>query len=190
MEAEPPKADPPKRKRRWFQFRLRTLLVGTLIVGLASGRLGKTIEEKYNKQREVEEQRKSWDEAHTIAATIKRQLGVSAMACSQLSSPAYVWVSVDPQQATDATLERLGTVPQIGSLTVSGGQITDTSLRHLSNLTGLQRLVLHTKHVTDAGLPHLMGMTKLRKLDLKSPKVTDAGVNELQKALPNCEIDR
>ena len=25
MQAEPPKADPPKRKRRWFQFSLRTL---------------------------------------------------------------------------------------------------------------------------------------------------------------------
>jgi hypothetical protein len=24
MEADPPKADPPKRKRRWFQFSLRT----------------------------------------------------------------------------------------------------------------------------------------------------------------------
>jgi hypothetical protein len=28
MEAEPPKADPPKRKRCWYQFSLRTLLQG------------------------------------------------------------------------------------------------------------------------------------------------------------------
>jgi hypothetical protein len=27
MQTEPPKADPPKRKRRWFQFSLRSLLV-------------------------------------------------------------------------------------------------------------------------------------------------------------------
>ena len=27
MEAEPPKAEPPKRKRRWFQFSLRTLMI-------------------------------------------------------------------------------------------------------------------------------------------------------------------
>ena len=27
MQAEPPKADPPKRKRRWFQFSLRTLMI-------------------------------------------------------------------------------------------------------------------------------------------------------------------
>ncbi len=27
MQTEPPRADPPKRKRRWFQFSLRTLLI-------------------------------------------------------------------------------------------------------------------------------------------------------------------
>jgi hypothetical protein len=27
-EADVPKAEPPKRKRRWFQFRLRTLMIG------------------------------------------------------------------------------------------------------------------------------------------------------------------
>jgi hypothetical protein len=31
MEAEPSKADPPKRKRRWFQFSLRTLLIGVTL---------------------------------------------------------------------------------------------------------------------------------------------------------------
>jgi hypothetical protein len=28
-----PKVDPPKRKRRWFQFSLRTLMVLTLLLG-------------------------------------------------------------------------------------------------------------------------------------------------------------
>jgi hypothetical protein len=27
MQTEPPKADPPRRKRRWFQFSLRSLLI-------------------------------------------------------------------------------------------------------------------------------------------------------------------
>ena len=31
MQTEPPKAEPPKRKRRWFQFRLRTLMIVTLL---------------------------------------------------------------------------------------------------------------------------------------------------------------
>ena len=34
MEAEPPNSDPPKRKRRWFQFSLRTLLAVVTIVAV------------------------------------------------------------------------------------------------------------------------------------------------------------
>jgi hypothetical protein len=34
MHTEPPKADPPKRKRRWFQFSLRTLVIGVTIVAV------------------------------------------------------------------------------------------------------------------------------------------------------------
>jgi hypothetical protein len=36
MQTEPPKADPPKRKRRWFQFSLRDLLA---LITLACGDL-------------------------------------------------------------------------------------------------------------------------------------------------------
>jgi hypothetical protein len=34
MQTEPPKADPPKRKRRWFQFSLRTLFVIVTILAV------------------------------------------------------------------------------------------------------------------------------------------------------------
>jgi hypothetical protein len=34
MPSELPKADPPKRKRRWFQFSLRTLFVIVTILAL------------------------------------------------------------------------------------------------------------------------------------------------------------
>jgi hypothetical protein len=46
MEAEPPKAESPKRKRRWFQFSLRTLLIGVVIIAIACGWLGSKIERK------------------------------------------------------------------------------------------------------------------------------------------------
>ena len=34
MQTEPPKAAPPKRKRRWFQFSLRTLMMAMLLVAV------------------------------------------------------------------------------------------------------------------------------------------------------------
>ena len=37
METEPPKASPAKRKRRWFQFSLRTLLLGVTVLALVCG---------------------------------------------------------------------------------------------------------------------------------------------------------
>jgi hypothetical protein len=37
MQSEPPTADPPKRKRRWFQFSLRTLMIGATLVALPLG---------------------------------------------------------------------------------------------------------------------------------------------------------
>jgi hypothetical protein len=40
MEAEPPQADPPKRKRRWFQFSLRTLLIVVTLLAAPLGYVG------------------------------------------------------------------------------------------------------------------------------------------------------
>ena len=37
MEAEPHNAEPPKRKRRWFQFRLRTLMIGVTLLAVVCG---------------------------------------------------------------------------------------------------------------------------------------------------------
>jgi hypothetical protein len=34
MQSEPPKAEAPKRRRRWLQFSLRTLLIVTTIVAV------------------------------------------------------------------------------------------------------------------------------------------------------------
>ena len=45
VQTEPPKADPPKRKRRWLQFSLRTLLIGvTVICAVATDRLAAAAE--------------------------------------------------------------------------------------------------------------------------------------------------
>jgi hypothetical protein len=35
MQTEPPKAEPPKRNRRWFQFSLRSQMIGVTVTALA-----------------------------------------------------------------------------------------------------------------------------------------------------------
>jgi hypothetical protein len=46
MQTEPPKADPPKRKRRWFQFSLRSLMIFTAICAIGSVWVARGIEQK------------------------------------------------------------------------------------------------------------------------------------------------
>jgi hypothetical protein len=46
MQAEPLKAEPPKRKRRWFQFSLRTLLIGVTLLAVACGFAAVVIENR------------------------------------------------------------------------------------------------------------------------------------------------
>jgi hypothetical protein len=40
MQTEPPKADPPKRKRRWFQFSLRSLLIAVTLSAVVCSYVG------------------------------------------------------------------------------------------------------------------------------------------------------
>jgi hypothetical protein len=46
MQAEPPKADPPKPKRRWFQFSLRTLLILTVACAVGAAWVAREMERK------------------------------------------------------------------------------------------------------------------------------------------------
>jgi hypothetical protein len=43
METEPSKAEPPKRKRRWFQFSLRTLLIVVTLLAVACRYVGSQV---------------------------------------------------------------------------------------------------------------------------------------------------
>jgi hypothetical protein len=52
MEVVPISATPPKRKHRWFQFSLRTLLVAVTFFAVACGYVGR--------QLEIEKRRQAW----------------------------------------------------------------------------------------------------------------------------------
>jgi len=46
MQTGPPKAEPPKRKRRWFQFSLRSLQIAVALLAILSAWLGRKIDWK------------------------------------------------------------------------------------------------------------------------------------------------
>jgi hypothetical protein len=186
----------PKPRRRWLQFSLRTLMVLMLLISVPLGWLA-------FKMRQATEQR-------AVVRQIE-ELGGTAVHCGQFEPlekwpprvPSWLlnalgddffrtinYVALCGSKVTDAELVRLRALPQLRSLYLRGSQVTDAGLVCLPGLTRLEELSLANTRVSDAGLTHLRALTQLRTVNLRNTQVTDAGVAELQKALPNCKIER
>ena len=208
-------AEPPKRKRHWFQFQfsLRTLLIFALIAALGCAWLGRKIERKRREQ--------------AIVDAIRERGGVVEYDYinGEPSGPAWLrWLLGDNlfddvkrariRHVDEATLGGLAEMTRLRRLDLNNTNMTDDGLAHLKGLTQLQWLDLDNTQVTDGGLVNLKGLIQLQNLFLAKTKVTDdglvnlkalnelqrlflfntkvtgAGVADLNKALPNCKIMR
>ena len=242
MQAESPKAEPPKRKRRWFQFSLRTFLIFTAIVAVGCGWIGRRMEQK-RREREVLESldrlrvglaydyqsgtggkppgpewlrkllgENFFTEVESVSLSNIQRTNDGLESIKELSQVRRLWLS--DCNVADVGLEHLSGLTHLHELDLSGTFITDAGLPHLIALTRLESLRLRNTRITDVGAQELKGLTRLQILDLRwtyvtdaglvpikeltnlkelwlsDSKVTDAGVNELQKALPNCQICR
>ena len=106
----------------------------------------------------------------------------------ELTDLVNLWL--DRTQVTDAGLVHLKELPNLWFLGLSSTEVTDAGVVHLKELKNLKSLYLRHTQVTDAGLVHLKELTDLGWLELDDTQVTDDGVEKLQKALPNCTIER
>ena len=184
MQTEPPKADPPKRKRRWFQFSLRSLLIFTLICAVGCAWVVRRMERK-RKEREAVETlverggRATYDYQDDGADPpgtdwLRELLGENFFSEVVDVNLCGNW------HVTDAGLARLEALTELQTLNLVVTSVTDAGLVHVKALTNLKRLILGNTHVTDAGLVHVKGLTKLKELSLDNTEVTDAGLVNLR----------
>ena len=168
--------NPPRPKRRWYQYSLRTLFVLMTLVAIACSWY-------------AYEMQKAAKRRAAIAEIEKAGGGVLYYDASSpgLGGEPPAWYSLLRKLHGD---EHLGNAVfvQFGS-PVDTQRVTDADLVHLKGLTKLEILSFWDKQITDAGLVHLRGMTHLEELVLIDTKVTAEGVKKLQEALPNCKID-
>ncbi|HEV2969088.1 MAG TPA: hypothetical protein VGY55_03800 [Pirellulales bacterium] len=189
MEVDPPKPHPPKRKRHWFQFSLRSLLIFTLICAIPCAWLGRNVERKRRDREAV-------DAIVKLGGSVvyDYQIDRSGKPIPGAEPPGPDWlrkllgenlfsevalVSLDGTKVTDAGLVYLRDLTQLETLYLISNNVTDEGLVNLEELRQLKELNLSGTRVGDAGLVHLKGLTRLKKLWLVVTHVTDAGLIHL-----------
>ncbi len=201
LEGESTKTDPSKRKRRWFQFSLRTLMVFTLICAIACAWLGSKIERKRRERESVKLIEEMGGSAYYDYQVVEDSLAPSWSPDAPPSGPAWLrWLLGDDffaevngvvlnhsEPSGNAKRLHLEELTQLEYLFLDELG-SDALLADLKGLTRLKHLELCGATITDAGLQHLRALTKLEWLDVRDTKVTDVAVSDLQRALPNCEI--
>ncbi len=195
MEAEPP-VIPPKRKRRWFQFSLRTLLIFMLVVAIPCGWLGRKMERKRREREAVTAIEKAggwviYDDqvGATIAgsgigpipherpgpAWLRAILGDDFFA-SEVNA---IGITNTPNVSPVTAL--LPTFPDIKRLCLSETRAGDADLAHVDGLGRLEELDLGWTKVGDEGLVNVEHLKELRVLSLGKTNVTDVGLAHLKK---------
>ena len=174
MTTEPP-------KRRWFQFRLRTLLVVILVLSLPLSWFAVRME-RARRQRE--------------AVEAIEQMGGSVMYDWERdpNRPDVLYVDHPvPSWALDLLGEDFfSNVTHVSASFSRAGdyrEIHDTNLESFRGMNTLSHLDLSWTQMTDDGLNHLEHLTNLEFLDVTRTQVTPEGVEQLRKALPNCRIE-
>lgn len=89
---------------------------------------------------------------------------------------------------TDVGVADLAPLTNLEWLNLDNTQLSDAGLDHLAGMDKLTFLHLGSTYVTDAGLSKLAGLKSLKDLKLTRTAVTEDGVAELQKSLPDTEI--
>ena len=138
----------PKRRRRWYQFSLRTLMLFMLVCAVLFGWVGKRLEETRREQ--------------LVVARIESWGGGVAYHGKMLPP----WIAnpfrkvrvanLMGTQVTDAGLVHLKDLTSLEVLRLDITLVTDTGLMHLKRLTNIEVLWLGDTEVTDAGLEHLL----------------------------------
>lgn len=182
-----------KPKRRWLRFSLRTLLIVIMLSSLPLGWLAMKMVQAKRQRRAVEaiEEAGGWVQYDCVVdESSKPQPPVPAWLTGLVGADMFVdvvQVRILESEAPDMALEHLKELPKLKLLYLSGTQTDDAGLEHLKGLTNLKYLELDHTQISDAGLKHLNKLTNLKLLKLSGTQVAE-GIQELQEALPTCEV--
>ncbi|MGH7138792.1 MAG: DUF4240 domain-containing protein [Pirellulales bacterium] len=166
--------------RRWFQFRLKWLLIFVTLLAVPLSWLGWKLEEK---------RREQWAEAELdkFCVIMSHNYIDDPFADSVPPGPRWLRRLLGDDFFVHATAVKF-VPPKFARRANSGPPINDDGLELLRHLPALEKVFLAKSQVTDRGLRHIRGLKKLKYLDLRDTKISGEALAKLLQALPNCEI--
>lgn len=172
-------------KRRWFQFKLRSLVVLILMLSLVLGYWG-------NARRRAQRQ---WDAVQAIRevggrVNINSGSKVDPFREDSLTSelPTWQkWIGIACPPPIGASVPRhpgigkeimlhLRQLPQLNDISLSGDWIDDESMEVLSGLPNLDGLYIESNQISDVGALSLAKTKHLKDLILVGDQLTDRGM--------------
>ena len=172
--------DTPK-PRRWFRFSLRTLLIVMLLLGVVFGTGSMAYEARRQRKVVADLEESGMDVEFSDEEPSMPELldtGYSGRVISVRTHSLFTTSFND--------VSPLAAFENLDFLDLSWTQVADVT--PLAELENLEVLGLERTQVTDVS--PLAGLKNLELLDLSGTNVTDQQVNDLQQALPDCEIIR
>jgi hypothetical protein len=150
MQTDSPKADPPKRKRRWFQYSLRTLLIFTLVCAVASAWLANKMEQKRKERDAVTAIVKSGGHVY-YDSDIQGKDWYARMRVAGPRGPEWLRKLLGENFFSDVELVSLIRVKD-----------AEEALINVRGLTEVERLTICQINFTDADLAKLIELPQLR----------------------------
>ncbi len=193
MEAEPTKAEPLRRKRRWFQFSLRTLLVFTLLCAVVSAWYCAMWHEFVREDAAVQKLTAFWAQVEW-KSILPSWIDPDApsdptpdVECPAGHLTAFMRVSsviLDERAVRPIShdeLSILADLPHLGALRILGfsDQFGDDGLAILKSLPQLTTLDLSGTNVSDRDIDRVLVLPQLQELELNRSDLTDEIVSRL-----------
>jgi tetratricopeptide (TPR) repeat protein len=170
-------------RRRWWQFRLRSLFLMLTLVSILLALLGIPLSEYYREQQIVAR-------IEAAGGRVSRQfvprLGSSVLSAVVGSRP-YMRVTEIEYAALGPgeDFRQLYRLRYLRSLSLSGVPIAQDMLLDIRKIEKLQTLNLAGTGITDPGLSALRGHPNLVRLNVARTPVTDAALEELESQMPH-----
>jgi|GEM_PF-1714338 len=201
MKEESPEVAPPKCKRRWFQFSLRTLLIFTLVIAAACAWLGRAFHQAAEQEALIDAAQKvggrievAYSGPDWFAFFCPRRLRRQAVGLSfDLSAEGdcrrddvlsclagfrrIKWLDLGVQPVDEEGLRHIGQMDQLTRLTMTDSSITEAGAAQLAQLPNLQELNLSGCHIDNAVIGKLADCPHLKKLMLRRAVFEDEPFN-------------